>query len=415
MTSNEISLEQGLNRLTNEWRMLSGASVSFGTATQSRTMYKGYAQEALLENGRFVAATKPITEHSLYDLASLTKLFTAICVLQLIERGALDFDQGIGRIDPRFVHLREASLYDTLTYQAVLRTPERIDAQANADESLRVIFECRRFEGPEPEKLYSDMNALVCKYVVECASGMSYEDYLQKYIFSVLGIKNTFASVPNDRMKDCLNYNYEHRIIGGKYLYNDDITPGLPHDPKARMLMSGGKGLCGHAGIFATASDMVQFAQGLLSGALLSRRILLEIGKNRTGRNEGRYRQYLGYLCFSKSAVRRLSEVPPWMGNRAFGLSGYTGNHLAVDPEMGTFDLLLGNRCHMRVSTIEPKDGAEGLGLSGEGTGAVFWPDGRQVLSSFQYVYQKDHLIHMPVLRGMRELGWIKNMEKFEA
>ena len=54
-----------------------------------------------------------------------------------------------------------------------------------------------------------------------------------------------------------------------------------------------------------------------------------------------------------------------------------------------------------------PGEQAEGLGLSPEGAGSVTWPDGRQVKSSFRYVHQKDRLIHDPVLRRIRELGWL--------
>lgn len=411
----DLTVGQGLERLTEEWGMLSGASVSYGTAVRSRTCSAGFAQESLYKGGAFAAAKKPITENSLYDLASLTKVFTALCMLRLIERGKLSFDDGVGRLDPRFSCLREVTVYDTLTYQAVLRTPERVDRQPDAEEAERMIFACRRIGGPEPDKLYSDMNAMICKYIVETVSGISFEDYLRQHIFRPMGMKNTFAAVPDERIGDCLNYNYEHRISDGKYYLSDDVFPGLPHDPKARLLMAGKKGLCGHAGIFSAAQDMVQFAQGLLSGALLSPRMLLEIGKNRTGSTRGRYRQYLGYLCFSKSAVQRLSEVPSWMGDRAFGQAGYTGNHLAIDPRLGVFDLLLGNRCHMRVSAIEPGDAPEAAGLSQQGAGFVNWPDGRRLRSSVRYVYQKDRLIHMPVLRHMKELGWIAKSGGFEA
>ena len=408
LSENALDIEQGLRLLCTEMGMLSGLSVSFGTADQSRTMAMGLAQEALLENGCFIEAKKPVRDDTLYDLASLTKVFTAVCVLQLIESGKISLDDSFGRLDPRFVHLRHVSVYDVLTYQAVLRTRERVDAQADAEEAEALIFDCRRFDGPEPDRLYSDMNALLCKYLVESVSGLSFEEYLQRHVYSPLGMRDTFARVPPQRVPDCLNYNYEHRVAGGQYLISTQAVPGLPHDPKARLLITGGRGLCGHAGIFSTAQNMVQFAQGLLAGSLLSRRMLLEIGRNRTGRvGSGFYRQYLGYLCFSKSAVQRFSEVPAWMGESALGQAGYTGNHLAIDPEMGVFDLLLGNRCHMRVSMIEPGERAEALGLSADGAGSITWPDGRRVKSSFRYVHQKDRLIHDPVLRRIHELDWL--------
>ncbi len=402
-----LPLEESLRRLTGELRMLSGLSVSFGTAQRSETLRMGLAQEALLRGGRFEQAEKPITENSLFDLASLTKLFTCVAMLQLIERGRLSFEDGVGRVDSRFERLRGVSVYQLLTYSVPLRSPERVDAQPDGEAAEAQIFACAPVEGPEPEKLYSDMNALICRYLVESASGVDFLDYLRQHILSPLGMDSTYAAVPENRREDCLNYNYEHRILKGRYLLSDQAFPCLPHDPKARLLLSEGRGLSGHAGLFSTAGDMVRFAQGLLAGELLSKNMLLEIGKNRTGRHHGRYRQYLGYLCFAKSAVPRLSEVPPWMGERAFGLSGYTGNHLAIDPELGVFDLLLGNRCHMRVSMIEPQEQGDRLGLSPEGAGLIDWPDGRRVQSSWRYVYQKDALIHLPVYERMRALGWV--------
>ena len=174
------------------------------------------------------------------------------------------------------------------------------------------------------------------------------------------------------------------------------------------MLSENGENLSGHAGLFSTSGDMCQFAMGLLSGTILPENMVNLIGQNRTGRiGEGRYRQYMGLICFSKSPVRRLSEVPPWMGERAFALSGYTGNHIAIDPELGVFDLFLGNRCHNRLSLVEPPGAAADLGLSEDGSGEVMWPDGRRVKSSFQYVHHKDAMLHAPVYGCLKAAGLI--------
>lgn len=390
--------------------MLTGLCVSYGNARDSATCRVGLAQEVALTDGAFVPCERPLTGHSLYDLASLTKLFTAICVLQLVERGQLRLDDNLGVRDDRFAALRQTSVYDVLTYQALLRSPERIDAQLTPEDALRQVFLTGRFEGPEPARLYSDMNALVLRYLVERVSGLSYWDYLCRHIFAPCGMVETCASVPPERLADCLCYNYEHRLVNGQYRVIDDAQPGQPHDPKARLLAGVDGGPAGHAGLFSTQSDMVRFAQGLLRGDLLSHAMLMEIGRDRTGRpgNDGRpYRQYLGYLCFSKSAVQRVSEVPVWMGKHAFAVSGYTGNHLAVDPELGVFDLFLGNRCHNRVSVIEPAEAAPSLGLSPTYAGLVPWPDGRQVRSSFRYIHRKDDLLHRPVRDELLARGWM--------
>ena len=97
------------------------------------------------------------------------------------------------------------------------------------------------------------------------------------------------------------------------------------------------------------------------------------------------------------------------MGAHALGISGFTGNHLALDPELGCFEVFLGNRCHARVSHITPPEGVSlaHYGLDEKGAGLVPWPDGRSVPTSAKYVYLKDSCLHEPIAQRMRDLGWL--------
>ena len=75
-------LAQNLRFLCDESRMLSGMAVAYGTPTQSETARYGRAQEvALDEAGRFVPCVRPLEANALCDLASLTKLFTAVLTI----------------------------------------------------------------------------------------------------------------------------------------------------------------------------------------------------------------------------------------------------------------------------------------------------------------------------------------------
>ena len=395
-------------RLVNDLHMLTGLTIAYGDAEHHESMSVGLQREIFESNGRFESKEQPITERTIYDLASLTKLFTCVSVFLLLENRVIRMTDCIGALDPRFKHLKDISVYDCLCYRAALQSPQRIDAQPNAELAEKQVFEI--FPSLKARtKIYSDMNALVLKYVIEAVSQQRYIDFLQEHLLGPLNMAETWGAVPPDRRDDCMNYNYEHSIIGGQYRINRQVPQGTVHDPKARILDRGDGNTSGHAGLFSTKDDMIRFAQGLLSGKVISQSSLGTIGINRTGclKQNGEYRQYMGFLCFSKSAVPRLSEVPLWMGEKAFGLSGYTGNHIAVDPELGVFDLLLGNRCHHRLSTILPAEDASILSLHADGSGAVDWPGGRRVYSSYQYVYLKDKLIHEPIYRRMCSLGWI--------
>lgn len=384
--------------------MLTCLTVVYGNAKEYDYARSGNAHEVRCTDAGFNQDEAPLTEESLYDLASLTKLFTAVSVLQLIEQGHLRLTDRIARVDPRFPALRDTTVEDVLTYRAVLRSPQRVDAQPDDEHAQRQVFAMYR-AAELPERLYSDMNGLLLGYVAERVTGRTLYDLLRESVFRPAGMQETFSQIPLDRLADCVDYNHEHRIIGGDYQVLSLQPPGLPHDPKARLLAASGR-LCGHAGLFSTARDMARFAQALLDGRLLLRDTMLQMGRNRTGYNDHRgYRQYLGYLCFAKSPVQRLSELPSWMGERAIGLSGYTGNHFALDPELGVFDVFLGNRCHNRVSRILPENQAEKLGLSKDGSGDVAWPDGRYVRSSFRYIYKKDEMLHNPVRDCLQERG----------
>lgn len=403
-------LQANLRYLCDESRMLTGITAAYGTATQSESILYGRAQEVrLTEDGAFVPCVRPLLPDALYDLASLTKLFTCVMAMQLVESGRLSLEETVGAIDSRFRNLHDVSVLDVLSFRASLRTPGRIDEAPDREEGLARLFGAERVEPPRI-RLYSDINAMVMKYVIEQKTGMPFGNALRQFIFSPIGLTDTYAHVPQHMKDRCVCYSYEHRIAGDAFRRRTDPLPGQPHDPKALLLSGDGQDLCGHAGLFSTRADMIRFAQALLSGELLRPASLSAMGRNYTGIDygDGTHRQYLGLLCFAKHPNQTLSEVPEWMTPGSFGVSGFTGNHLSIDPYAQHFVLFLGNRCHDRVSNIQLPEGRSytDYGLAENGTGRVLWPDGRSISSSARYVYFKDERLNNPIARRMQSLGW---------
>lgn len=405
------TLLSNMRYLCDETHMLTGISVAYGTPHESERCLCGRAQEITLsENGTFIPAVRVLHANSIYDLASLSKLFTSVMAMILVQQGQLSLDETVGSIDSRFTHLQHVTVADVLSFRVSLQTPGRLDDAPDRQEALRRLFDVHT--APLPRiRLYSDINAMVVKYIIEQKTGLAFSDALARYVFSPAGLTETFSVVPGPLKDRCVCYNYEHRIAGDTYTLRTDTTLASPHDPKAAMLSQGGRDLCGHAGLFSTQADMIRFAQALLSGELLRPELLMQIGQNRTGISygDGTHRQYLGYLCFTKHPNQYLSEVPAWMSEVSIGLSGFTGNHLSLDPIKKRFVLFLGNRCHGRVSHIVPKPGASlaDYGLPENGVGSVAWPDGRLVPSSVRYVHFKDEYLHAPIADRMRRIGWL--------
>lgn len=401
-------LEQNMRFLCDETRMLTGITVAYGGVHTSAWAQYGRAQEVMLTGHGFAPCVRPIAPDTLYDLASLTKLFTCVMTMLLVRAGRLSLEERVAEIDPRFVHLSDVRVGDVLGFTVSLQTPGRIDDAPTREEGLARLFAVSVCPTPAV-RVYSDINAMVIKYMIEAKTGMAFGDALKKYIFSPIGLTETTSVVPAAQAGRCMCYDYEHRIVRGQYQLRTDTPLGAPHDPKALRLSDGGRDLCGHAGLFSTRQDMVRLCSALLGGELLPRDMLRAIGTNRTGKphGDGTYRQYLGYLCFSKHPLQRLSEVPAWMGHHAVGLSGFTGNHLSIDPDAGRFVLFLGNRCHNRVSHITPRDGQtlSDFGLDERGVGLIRWEDGTSIPSSAKYVYFKDEMLHAPIAGRLQSMG----------
>ena len=64
---------------------------------------------------------------SVFDLASLTKLFTSLLLMRLYEQGKIDLDAPVERCAPAFSHLDGLTVRQAAWYEKAVRTPERID------------------------------------------------------------------------------------------------------------------------------------------------------------------------------------------------------------------------------------------------------------------------------------------------
>ena len=364
-----------------------GLSVACGTKDQVITALGGLADED---------TNMPLTADSIFDLASLTKLFTALLVMRLREDGCLDLSRPVTAYAPQFVHLDGVTADQVLGFEIALTTTARVDMQKTPEAGRALLFDIR--PGEVTGRAYSDMHAMVLKHVVEGAAGEDYASLLNRLILRPLGMNNTYIVVPESKRSLCVSCNNEHRMERGHHIRRDGVLPGTPHDPKARVLYPEP---CGHAGLFSTRGDLVKLCQGLLRYDVLPKDALLFMSRNRTGhrREDGSYQQYLGAQCYVKHPIQRHSEVPLYESDKAISLSGFTGHHLSVDVETGVFALFLGNRVQNRLTVLVPEAGKSitDYGLNADGTGSLVWPDGREVWSSVNYVYQKDEHFHAAV------------------
>lgn len=384
------ALEAAVRFFTRETRIMDGLAVACGAGDSRLSAMDG----------------REISSRTLFDLASVTKIFTGLCLSRLWEMGILDPFRRVTWYCPEFTGLSAVTVEQLMAFQVEIRTPVRLDSVQDRDAALQSLRGAFVAEKPGP-RAYSDIPAMVLKYVIEQVAAQPLMASVRQMILRPAGMTETFARVPADRLSDCLLYGPEYRIEGENWICRQDPRRGVPHDPKAALLQGNSDDLCGHAGLFSTLSDMEKLARALLEGKIISPASLARLAVNRTGRQrpDGSYTQYLGYLCYRKHPDQYFSEVPEDMSSSAIGISGFTGNHFSLDPARRRYTLFLGNRVRDRLTMLLPPPGRsrQDYGLSPDGTGILRWRDGSLHPSSVDYVHQKDAHLHAVIAAWARK------------
>ena len=276
---------------------------------------------------------EPMTPDTIFDLASLTKPFTATCVMRLVERGQVRLDDPVARYLPEFARngKQEITVRQLLTHFSGL--PADLDLKSSwsghaqalqlADDTAPVIPPGSRF-------LYSDINYIVLGELVERVSGMSLDRYASEHIFLPLKMETTRFKPPAD---------WRPRIAPTARDEHGNLLRGVVDDPSARRM----GGVAGHAGLFSTADDLARFAQALLDrdGNLLSPVSILKMTTPQQPVNSTVLRG-LGWDIDSPFSTNRGELLP--VGS--FGHTGFTGTSLWIDPVTQTYIILLSNAVH---------------------------------------------------------------------
>lgn len=151
----------------------------------------------------------PMKPESVFQLASITKQFTSVSILMLMEQGKLSLKDPLSKYIADYPRGNEITLHHLLNHTSGImsftnlpefRTKTRLDM---APEEIINSFKNVPLEFTPGEKYaYSNSGYFLLGYIIEKLSAMSYEDFIQKNIFDQLGMKNsyyanTYKIIPN--------------------------------------------------------------------------------------------------------------------------------------------------------------------------------------------------------------------------
>ncbi|MDR0346194.1 MAG: serine hydrolase [Nocardiopsaceae bacterium] len=280
----------------------------------------------------------PTTLGTIYDLASLSKLFTSTVAVQLIEQGRLALGDTVGKHLPAFDNhgKGDITILQLLTHTSGL-PPDPSPAlwtYATIPERIAAVNNITPQAAAGTAYIYSDVNMIVMQFVAEAITGKTLDVLVSDGITKPLGMTDTMFNPPAS---------LKQRVAAEEYQLTPDrgLVWGEVHDENAWAL----GGVAGHAGVFSTAKDMAIFCQAHLNGGrygsarILSRDSVIATFTNYTqafpGNDHG-----LGWELYQHWEEGALAT--PFSG----GHTGFTGTSIAVDPTTQSFVLLLTNAVH---------------------------------------------------------------------
>lgn len=272
----------------------------------------------------------------LFDLASLTKLFTTSAILALIDQGRLSLLSSVTSLLPLesdFLNrrLQSVSILHLLTHHSTLPAwyPFYVHRELPFFEVLQIAL-----SGVKPTigMCYSDLNYLLLASVIEEITQEPLESAIRRLVLDPLALgETTYRPDPAICVPTEWGNRIERQMVTDRGLsftgWRDErrAIKGESDDGNAFYYFGG---VAGHAGLFSTTDDLLAFATRLLTDFMTE-----ELkGKVFTDWGDGRG---LGW---------HQSELFPGNG---WGHTGFTGTYLAVNPADGRALSILTNRLHV--------------------------------------------------------------------
>ena len=366
-------------------------SITYGTKN-----HKEFLSIGSIDNER------PADFDTIYDLASVTKIFTSISILKLSSLGIIDLNDKIGKYLPDFKNISDVTILELLTFNAPLITEKRIDEAASYDDALEIMENVKINTGFDNNKNpYTDLGAMVLKYVIEKVTNMGMYDFVYENILKKAKMNDTHIIIPENKLiRTASTNNIGYYYNDGNYRIRDNVALGMVNDEKAQILGQAVGELSGHAGLFSTTYDMSNLALAMMCGDILDKNIINIMSENKTGKKIGEdiYRQYLGMLCYSKNPKQADSEVYHPLSGKALAIGGWTGCQFTLDPLNELYFFQGANRTNNRMAILQPGRKSEII-KDTKGMESIILPNGNKMINATRFAWDRDSYVVHPALR----------------
>lgn len=213
--------------------------------------YSDYAQKKIAD------------ENTIYNLGSITKQFTALCVLQLAQRGLLSLNETIATYLPDLYYGRNIIIRDILNMISGIpeywsKTEWHEIPQVTSEDSYSFIKSLTDYDLPHKTFHYCNSNYIILGKLIEKVSGISLREYLNENIFIPLNMMRTsFLTLDPKDINTATGYKSPHI---SKWEKNTVVINSF----------------AGAGGIYSTAADLCKWDEALYTEKLLTQDFMSE-------------------------------------------------------------------------------------------------------------------------------------------
>jgi beta-glucosidase-like glycosyl hydrolase/CubicO group peptidase (beta-lactamase class C family) len=317
-------------------RAFPGATLAIG--------YHGKLSLHAFGNLRYDAKSPAVNIHTMYDIASLTKVVVTTTLVEKLVEGdfpsPLNLDSPIERYLPEWTTgplpewRRKVTVRHLMTHTSGLPPfQEYWRTSTSKQETLRRIFaEPLEYE-PGSKVVYSDLGIILMGEIIQRLTGKPLDQLAKENIFDPLGMQQSMYNPPKKLWPEIAPTEFDSQLRHG-------LVQGEVHDENAYAI----GGVSGHAGVFSTAPDLAVFCQMLLNGGVYAHQRILKratIAQFTAPQPLAQNTRTLGWAVPTEN-----SSSGHYFSPHSYGHTGFTGTTIWIDPDRQLFVVLLTNRVH---------------------------------------------------------------------
>ncbi|WP_188616913.1 serine hydrolase domain-containing protein [Cloacibacterium rupense] len=237
-----------------EFKEKDGPGLVFLVSKNGKAIYEKAIGKANLE------LNVDLKNENVFQIASMTKQFTAVAILILEEQGKLNVNETVSKYIPDYPNGDKITIHHLLTHTSGIKDFTKIKALKDISqkemtpEMMVDFFKNEKVDFLPGEKFeYNNSGYVLLGYIIELVSKESYENFLKKNIFDKAGMKNTFYATDRQIVKNRA-YGYHKKESG--YVNKTVISYSIPFSSGALM---------------STSADLLKWQNALTQNKLLKK------------------------------------------------------------------------------------------------------------------------------------------------